>query len=479
MIRLLKRATLLAVLSLCGLAPQAAAQAFPDHVLKLVVPFPPGGATDVLGRLLAKKMSDILGQPIIVENHGGAGGTIGTEFASRQAAPDGYTVVLVSALAQGASKKLYPTIKYDPVKSFAPIGSLGALSYVLVVNPNLGITSLDGLIKAMKATPEKFNYASAGVGSAPHLAVELFLRAADVKATHVPYQGSAPALTGVVAGDTQFAIDNVAAVPLIKAGKLRRTRADRKTGSAHLPDVPTFTEAGLPQFDVTATWGLLAPAGVPAPIVAKLNEALVRAAERSAVARIAARAGHHARRRFRPAVRHGARQRDRTAVEADRRREDSAMTRGSSPFGELSPLLAARSVAVVGASDRDGNLGGIAIGFLRSSATPARCGRSIPVAPRSADCPASRACASCRRVPDLAILAVPAASIVDVVKDCVDAGVPAASHGRAVLPKPVSAGRARQRELEAVCSGAGSSCAAPTASASSTRRSDSPRRSAR
>ena len=124
MIELLKRAALLAVL--CGIAPLASAQTFPDHFIRLVVPFPPGGATDVLGRLLAKKMSDILGQPIIVENHGGAGGTIGTDFASRQAA-DGYTIVLVSALAQASSRKLYPTIKYDPVKSFTPIGSMGAL----------------------------------------------------------------------------------------------------------------------------------------------------------------------------------------------------------------------------------------------------------------------------------------------------------------------------------------------------------------
>ncbi len=276
MIPMLKRAAQLAVLGLALAAAPAMAQNFPDHALRLIVPFPPGGATDVLGRLLAKKMSDILGQPIVVENHGGAGGTIGTDFASRQP-PDGYTVILVSALAQGASRKLYPNIKYDPVTSFTPIGSLGALSYVLVVNPNLGITDLDGLIKAMKAAPGKMNYASAGVGSAPHLAMELFLRAANVEATHVPYQGSAPALTGVVAGDTQLAIDNVAAVPLIKGGKLRALAQTGKTRSAHLPDVPTFTEAGLPQFDVTATWGLLAPAGVPAPVVAKLNDALVKA----------------------------------------------------------------------------------------------------------------------------------------------------------------------------------------------------------
>jgi tripartite-type tricarboxylate transporter receptor subunit TctC len=273
--QLLKRITLMAALLACGLVPAVHAQTYPDHFIKLVVPFPPGGATDVLGRLLAKKMSDILGQPIVVENHGGAGGTIGTDFASRQPA-DGYTVVLVSALAQASSKKLYPAIKYDPVKSFTPIGSMGTLSYVLVVNPKVA-NDLDGLRKAMRSSQDKFSYASAGVGSAPHLAMELFLRAANVNALHVPYQGSAPALTGLVAGDTQLAIDNVAAVPLIKAGKLRALAQTGKARSAHLPDVPTFTEAGLAAFDVTATWGLLAPAGVPAPIVAKLNDALVRA----------------------------------------------------------------------------------------------------------------------------------------------------------------------------------------------------------
>ena len=268
--------TLLAALLICGLVPAAHAQTFPDRVIKLVVPFPPGGATDVLGRLLARKMADILGQPIVVENHGGAGGTIGTDFASRQPA-DGYTIVLVSALAQASSKKLYPTIKYDPVTSFTPIGSMGQLSYVLIVNPKLPVTDLDGLLKLMRSSGDKFNYASAGVGTAPHLAMELFLRAANVNAVNIPYQGSAPALTGLAAGDTQLAIDNVAAVPLIKAGKVRALAQTGKARSAHLPDVPTFTEAGLPAFDVTATWGLLAPAGVPAPIVAKLNDALVRA----------------------------------------------------------------------------------------------------------------------------------------------------------------------------------------------------------
>ncbi len=348
MIELLKRGAMLAVLSLCSIAPIANAQAFPDHFIKLVVPFPPGGATDVLGRLLAKKMSDILGQPIVVENHGGAGGTIGTDFASRQPA-DGYTIVLVSALAQGASRKLYPGIKYDPVKSFTPIGSMGALSYVLVVNPGLGITSLDGLIKAMKATPDKFNYASAGVGSAPHLAMELFLRAADVKATHVPYQGSAPALTGVVAGDTQFAIDNVAAVPLIKSGKLTRAGAD---GQDALGAPPRRADVHRGRTAAVRRDGDVGSARAGRRAGAHRRQAQRRAGarrQRSLAARITAGARHHARSGLGAAVRRRARERDGAPVEADRRREDSAMSAPGRSQARIAPERAARRVSPMSA----------------------------------------------------------------------------------------------------------------------------------
>jgi tripartite-type tricarboxylate transporter receptor subunit TctC len=279
---MIRRIAMLLVLLLCRVAPPVGAQTFPEHYLRLVVPFPPGGATDVLGRILAKSMSDILGQPIVVENHGGAGGTIGVEFASRQPA-DGYTVVLVSALAHSASRKLYANLRYDPIKSFTSIGSLGTLSYVLVVNPSFPANDLDTFIKAVRSAPGKYNYASAGVGSAPHLAMELFLRAANVNMAHVPFQGSGPALTAVVAGDVQAAIDNIAALPLIKAGRLRPLAQTGRRKSAHLPDVPTFTDAGLASFDVTAIWGLLAPAGVPERVVAVLNNALVRAASDPAV----------------------------------------------------------------------------------------------------------------------------------------------------------------------------------------------------
>jgi tripartite-type tricarboxylate transporter receptor subunit TctC len=264
-----------------AIALPAGAQAFPDRHVTLVVPFPPGGATDVVGRVVGKRMSEILGQPIVVENRGGAGGTVGIDHVSRQPA-DGYTVVFVNALPHTAAKNLYP-LKYDPVASFTPIGSVGTISYVLVVNPQFPATTLDAFIKAARAAPGKYNYASSGVASAPHLAMEVFVRAADVKLVHVPYQGSGPAMTGVVAGDVHAALDNVAAIPLVKGGKLRALAQTGKARSPFLPNVPTFGEAGLPQFDVTGSWGLLAPAGVPPKVVAILSDALARAVNDPAV----------------------------------------------------------------------------------------------------------------------------------------------------------------------------------------------------
>jgi tripartite-type tricarboxylate transporter receptor subunit TctC len=264
------------------LALPARAQAFPDRFIKLVVPFASGGATDVLGRILGKRMGELLGQPIVVENHPGAAGTIGTDYVARQPA-DGYTVLLVNAIPHTSSRKLYPNLKYDPVKSFTPIGALGSVRYILVVNNDLPAHDLTQFIALAKSKPGTLNYGSAGLGSAPHLAMELFMRAAGVELTHVPYQGSAPALTDVMAGRVQAAIDNVAAVPLIKAGKLRALAITGKTRSASFPDLPTFAEAGLPSFDVTGAWGLIAPVGVPDRTVAVLNDALKRSLEDAAV----------------------------------------------------------------------------------------------------------------------------------------------------------------------------------------------------
>jgi tripartite-type tricarboxylate transporter receptor subunit TctC len=278
-----RRALLRALpLGLLAAAAPLRAQGFPDRFIKLIVPFAPGGATDVLGRILAKRMGELLGQPMVVENHAGAAGTIGTEFVARQPA-DGYTVLLVNAIPHTSSRKLYPGLKYDPVKSFTPIGALGSVRYLLVVNNDVQAKTLTQFIELVRAQPGKLNFGSAGMGSAPHLAMELFMRAAGIDMVHVPYQGSGPAMTDLMGGRIQAAMDNVAAVPLVKAGKLRALAITGRTRSAALPDVPTFAEAGLPSYDVTGAWGLIAPAGVPAPIVDKLSNALAEAVKDATV----------------------------------------------------------------------------------------------------------------------------------------------------------------------------------------------------
>jgi len=260
----------------------AGAQAFPDHPLKLVVPFPPGGATDTLGRILAKRMVEILNQPFVVENKPGAGGTIGTEFVARQPA-DGYTVLLVNAIPHTASRKLYPELKYDPIKSFTPIGAMGTLRYILAINNEVAAKDYAQFAALAKSQPGKLNYASAGVGSTPHLAMELYKRAAGVDIVHVPYQGSGPGITDLLGGRVQVIIENVPLVPLIKSGKVRALAITGKTRSANFPDVPTFAEVGLASFELSGTWGLIAPAGVSADRVAILSNALAEAVKDPAV----------------------------------------------------------------------------------------------------------------------------------------------------------------------------------------------------
>lgn len=274
------RRALCAVLAALPLA--AGAQAFPDHALKLVVPFPPGGATDTLGRILAKRMGEILSQPFVVENKAGAGGTIGTEFVARQP-PDGYTVLLVNAIPHTASRKLYPDLKYDPIRSFTPIGAMGTLRYILAINNDVPAKDYAQFVALARAQPGTLNYASAGVGSTPHLAMELWKRAAGVDVVHVPYQGSGPGITDLLGGRVQVIIENVPLVPLIKSGKVRPLAITGKSRSASFPDIPTFAEVGLASFELSGTWGLIAPAGVPADRAAILGKALAEAVNDPAV----------------------------------------------------------------------------------------------------------------------------------------------------------------------------------------------------
>jgi len=259
-----------------ALAGTAAGQSFPDRPLKLIVPFPPGGATDVLGRILARRMGEILGQPVVVENHGGAGGTIGTEFTARQPA-DGYAFLLVNAIPHTASRKLYPNLKYDPVKSFTPIGALGTVRYILAINNDVPAKDYAQFVELARREPGTFNFGSAGMGTAPHLAMELFMRAAKVDMVHVPYQGSGPAITDLMGGRVQAIIENVPLIPLIKSGKVHALAITGARRSESLPNVPTFAEVGLAAYDVSGTWGLIAPAGVPDRIVAGLSDAMAKA----------------------------------------------------------------------------------------------------------------------------------------------------------------------------------------------------------
>jgi tripartite-type tricarboxylate transporter receptor subunit TctC len=265
-------------LMLCGLAPvvNADAAAFPDHPVRLIVPFAPGGASDVVARIIGKKLTQTLGQPVVVYNRPGAGGTIGIDFTARAPA-DGYTITLVNAIQQTSSKEMYPGLPYDPVKSFRPLATIGTVHYILVVNPALPAKDYASFIQLIKSKPGKLSYASPGVGSAPNLVMEEFKQSAGLEIAHVPYMGSGPALNDVIANHVPISMDNVAAIPLIKSGLLRAIATTGDTRDSEFPDVPTFAQAGLKNFNVSGVWGFLAPAGVSDKTAAVLNDAIHRA----------------------------------------------------------------------------------------------------------------------------------------------------------------------------------------------------------
>jgi tripartite-type tricarboxylate transporter receptor subunit TctC len=264
---LLSRSIMAAAL-LLALAAPAAADDYPSKPIRMIVPFPPGGSNDVVGRLIAKQLGEKLGQQVFVDNRGGAGGTLGTEAAAN-AAPDGYTILIVS-LAHAVSPALYP-IKYDPIKSFEPIAILATGPNVLVVNPELPVKSVKELLALAKQKPGELNYASAGVGSFQHLGGELFKLMAGVNIVHVPYKGGGPAMQDVLGGHIKIMFSSlIQTTPFIKSGQLIPLGIGGVKRSPVLPDVPTIAEAGVPDYAANNWWGILAPAGTPAPIVEKL-----------------------------------------------------------------------------------------------------------------------------------------------------------------------------------------------------------------
>jgi tripartite-type tricarboxylate transporter receptor subunit TctC len=257
-------------------AGAAVAQQYPDRPIRLVIGFPPGGAMDILGRIAAQRLTDALGQQVVVDNRGGAGGTIATEIAAR-AVPDGYTLHFVS-LPHVINPHLYKKVNYDAVKDFAPIAQFVSVSLVLVVHPSLPAKSVRELIALAKARPGYINYASAGSGSSGHLAMELFKTMAGTNITHIPYKGTGPLLNDVLAGQVPVTIASlVGLVPQIQAGKLRGLGVTSARRSAVMPDLPTIAESGVPGYDVTQWFGMVAPAGTPPAVVSRLNSEMNKA----------------------------------------------------------------------------------------------------------------------------------------------------------------------------------------------------------
>ncbi|MDP3084146.1 MAG: tripartite tricarboxylate transporter substrate binding protein [Rubrivivax sp.] len=260
-----------------ALAGSAAWAAYPERPIKLIVPYPPGGATDVIGRILAIKLGEALGQQVLVDNRGGAGGNIGAEAAAK-ATPDGYTLLMGALTSHSTMATLEKgKLRYSITKDFAPIMIVGSVPLVVVVNPALPVKTLQELVAYGKANPDKLNYASSGAGAPQRMAAEILRREAGIKMVHVPYKGSGPAMTDLVGGQVNLMVETVpAALQFIKAGKLRALAVTMPQRISMLPDVPTTGEAGLPAIEVSSTFGVLAPAGTPADIVALLNSTLAK-----------------------------------------------------------------------------------------------------------------------------------------------------------------------------------------------------------
>ncbi|MDN4586974.1 ABC transporter substrate-binding protein [Xenophilus aerolatus] len=248
----------------------AAAQAWPDKPIKVVVNFPPGGAADQLARLIGQPLSEALHQPVVIENRGGANGNIGGETVARSA-PDGYTLLMSSGGMVSVNPHLYQKMPFDPAKDLVPVAAAARVLVFLVERPELPPKNIQEFIAYLKARPGKLSYGSPGVGSSPHLAGEMFKSQTGTFATHVPYRGAAPALQDLLAGQIDFYFDPGIALQQVKAGKLRLLAVGSPKRSPLFPDVPTLDEAGLKGFDADTVFGFYAPAGTPQPVIAKLN----------------------------------------------------------------------------------------------------------------------------------------------------------------------------------------------------------------
>lgn len=288
--RLSRRAVTLGVASLLGLAATTGAAhaqgSFPDRLITLVVPTAAGGGNDAMARVIAQKLQTLLGQSVVVDNKAGGNGAIASEYVARASA-DGYTLLFGYIATHGMNPALQK-LRYDPVTSFEPIGMVGYSPTLMVANPGIAPKTVADLVKQSRAKPELFNYASAGNGTAPHFAAEMFKLSTKAELTHVPYKGSAPAVADTVAGQTQIMFPSLfTASPFVKAGKLRALAVAGPKRSAVMPDVPTLEELGVKGVDVTQWYAFFAPAKTPRAVVERLNTALNTALnDKEVVARI-------------------------------------------------------------------------------------------------------------------------------------------------------------------------------------------------
>lgn len=256
-------------------ATNAAAQAYPSRPIRLVIPFSPGGATDVPGRLIAQKLSDVFGHQIIVDNRPGAGSAIGSEIVAR-AQPDGYTLLLTGT-PFAVIPALYPRLPFDPAKDFAPVMQVALAPNVLVVHPSLPARSVKELIALAQAQPGKINYASGGTGGATHLFASLFLTMAKINLTHIPYKGSGPATADLLGGHVKVGLPGITIViPHARAGRLIPLGVTSARRAPQLPDVPTIAESGVPGYDAAVWFGIFAPKGSPAASIARLHDEIVK-----------------------------------------------------------------------------------------------------------------------------------------------------------------------------------------------------------
>lgn len=261
------------LLSLPGIAHAA----YPDKPIRMIVPYPPGGATDVIGRVMAQRLSTALGQQVVVDNRGGAGGNLGADAVAK-AAPDGYTILMGAITSHSIMATLeHATIKYNLERDLVPVSIVGSVPLVFVVNPSVPATTLKELIAHAKANPGKLSFASSGAGAPQRMGGELFMRTAGLDMIHIPYKGSGPAMTDLMGGHVLTMVETVpAALPHIQSGKIRALAVTTPQRISMLPDVPTAAEAGLPGFEVSSLFGILVPAGTPQPIINRLNAELTK-----------------------------------------------------------------------------------------------------------------------------------------------------------------------------------------------------------